>query len=366
VDPGFDEENVVTFTTPLPFIKYLTTESRVNFVTELGDRLATLPGIEVVGGVTPLPLAGGEQYSVGSYGRTGTPDDVYQAQKADYKSVLPGYFEAMGIDMVRGRPFNRSDNVVDALDVAIIDEKLANRLFANEDAVGSQLMVDGFNEQTFTLERRTVQIVGVAANVRSTSLAAEGREAIYYPYAFSTFLPLTFTVRTTADPATLLPRIREQAAAMDPDVPIAGLATLESYVSNAMAQTRFMLALIGTFAGLALLLASLGLYGVISYSARQRTRELGVRVTFGATTRDVLRLILGQGLIVALIGIGIGLAAAFAMTRVVRSFLVGVTATDPVTFVGVPLVLLAVAAVAAFVPAMRASGIDPVVALRDE
>jgi putative ABC transport system permease protein len=252
------------------------------------------------------------------------------------------------------------------MDVAIIDEKLAERLFGNEDPLGSQLVVDGFNEQTFTLERKPVQIIGVAANVRSTSLASEGRETIYLPYAFSAFFPLTFTVRTAADPATLLPRIREQAAAMDPDVPVAGLATLESYVSNAMAQTRFMLALIGTFAGLALLLASLGLYGVISYSARQRTRELGVRVTFGATARDILRLILGQGLLVAMFGIGVGLAAAFAMTRVVRSFLVGVGATDPITFVGVPLLLLVVAAIAAFIPAMRASAIDPVVALRDE
>jgi putative ABC transport system permease protein len=366
VDPGFDDENVVTFTTPLPFIKYLTTESRVIFVTELGDRLAGLPGIEVVGGVTPLPLAGGEQYNVGSYGRIGDPDDVYQAQKADYKAVLPGYFEAMRIEVIRGRSFNRSDNLVDALDVAIIDEKLAARLFGNEEPLGSQLVVDGFNEQTFTIERKPVQIIGVAANVRSTSLASEGRETIYLPYAFSAFFPLTFTVRTAVDPASLLPRIREQAAAMDADVPVAGLATLESYVSNAMAQTRFMLALIGTFAGLALLLASIGLYGVISYSARQRTRELGVRVAFGATARDILRLILGQGLLVALIGIGVGLAAAFAMTRVVRSFLVGVGGTDPITFVGVPLLLLIVAAVAAFIPAMRASAIDPVTALRDE
>jgi ABC-type antimicrobial peptide transport system permease subunit len=153
---------------------------------------------------------------------------------------------------------------------------------------------------------------------------------------------------------------------MDPDVPVAGLATLESYVSNAMAQTRFLLALIGTFAGLALVLASIGLYGVISYSARQRTREIGVRVTFGATGRDILRLILGQGMIVALIGVGVGLVAALALTRVVQSFLVGVSATDAITFAGVPALLIVVAAIAAYVPARRASAIDPVVALREE
>jgi putative ABC transport system permease protein len=366
VDPGFDAANVVTFTVPLPFIKYLTIASRANFANELGGRLADLPGVESVGGVAPLPLAGGEQYSVGSYGRLGDPDDVYQAQKADYKAVLPGYFEAMKIELVAGRSFVRLDNEVEALDVAVIDAKLAQRVFGAEDPVGAQLLVDHFNETTFSMERIPVHIVGVVANVRSASLAAEGRETIYVPYVFNSFLPVTYVVRTATDPASLAPRIRDLAAAMDPDVPVAGLATLESYVSNAMAQTRFLLALISTFAALALVLASLGLYGVISYSARQRSREIGVRVAFGASQRDVLRLILGQGMAVSLIGIGLGLAGSIAVTRIVRSFLVGVSATDPMTFAGVLALLLVVAAVASFVPARRASGIDPVVALRDE
>jgi len=366
VDPGFDAENVVTFSAPISFLKYLTTEARTNFVTELGDRLRNLPGVQSVGGVTPLPLAGGEQYAVGSYGRIGDADDVYQSQKADYKSVLPGYFEAMGIELVAGRTLERSDNLGDAQDVVVIDEKLARRLFGDGEAVGSQLIVDHFNEQTFSLERIPVQIVGVVSNVRSASLAAEGRETIYLPYVLSSFLPLTFVVRTEVDPASMLPRIREAVTALDPDVPVAGLARLESYVSDAMAQTRFLLALISSFAVLALILASLGLYGVISYSARQRTREIGVRVAFGARDRDVLRLILGQGLVVAAIGILLGLGASMALTRVVRSFLVGVSATDPITFAGVPMVLLAVAALASYLPAKRASGTHPAIALRDE
>ena len=366
VDPGFDTENVVTFTTPLPFVKYITSELRANFMTELGDRLAAIPGVQRVGGVAPLPLAGGEQYSVGSYGRIGDPDDVYSANKADFKAVLPGYFEAMGIRLMSGRTFIRGDNQIEAADVAMIDQTLARRLFANEDPLGAQLLVDHFNEETFSLERLPVQIVGVVSNVRSASLAADGRETIYVPYVFFSFLPITYVVRTAADPASLIGRIRSEAAAMDPDVPIAGLSTLESYVSNAMAQTRFLLALISAFAGLALVLASLGLYGVISYAARQRTREIGVRVAFGASQRDVLRLILGQGMVVAMIGIVLGLGGAAALTRVVSSFLVGVSATDPITFVVVPAILLAVAAVASFLPARRASGVDPVVALRDE
>jgi putative ABC transport system permease protein len=365
VDPGFDAQNVVTFTAPLQFLKYITSASRANFLTELGDRLRQIPGVESVGGVTPLPLAGGEQYAVGSYGRPGDPDDVYRANKADYKAVLPGYFEAMRIRLLAGRTFERLDNQLDALDVAVIDEKLAKRVFGDENPLGAQLLIDHFNEKTFSLERLPVRVVGVVGNVRSSSLAAEGRETVYVPYVLNAFLPLTYVVRTAADPASLVARIRTEAAAMDPDVPIADLATLQSYVTNAMSQTRFLLALIGAFAGLALVLASLGLYGVISYAAKQRTREIGVRVAFGASQRDVLRLILGQGLVVALAGIGVGLAGAAAVTRVVQAFLVGVTPTDPLTFAAVPAVLLGIAVAASFVPARRASAVDPVEALRD-
>jgi putative ABC transport system permease protein len=203
------------------------------------------------------------------------------------------------------------------------------------------------------------------ANVRSASLAAEGRETIYVPYVFSSFLPLTFVVRTATAPASLITQIRAAVNALDRDVPVAELTTLDSWVTKAMAQTRFLVALNGTFAGLALVLASLGLYGVISYSARQRTREIGVRVALGASNRDVLRLILGQGMILAAIGIGLGLAASLALTRVVNSYLVGVSSTDPITFAGVPAVLLGVAAVASYLPARRATRVDPSHALRD-
>jgi putative ABC transport system permease protein len=365
VDPGFDARNVVTFNAPVQMLKYITSTRRANFANELADRLRAIPGVERVGGVTPLPLAGGEQYSVGSYGRVGGPDEVYRANKADYKAVLPGYFEAMGIKLVAGRTFEHLDNREEALDVAIIDRKLAKRVFGEENPLGAELLVDHFSEKTFSLERLPVRIVGVVDNVRSGSLAAESRETVYVPYVFFSFLPLTYVVRTAADPASLIARIRAEAAALDKDVPIAELSTLASYVTNAMSQTRFLLALIGVFAALALGLAALGLYGVISYSAKQRTREIGVRVALGASRRDVVWLILGQGLVVALAGIGLGLAGAAAVTRVVSSYLVGVSPTDPFTFAAVPALLLAVAIVASFVPAQRASRVDPNVALRD-
>jgi len=366
VDPGFDAKNVVTFNAPLSFLKYLSSQARATFVNQLGERLAAIPGVEAVGGVTPLPLAGGDQYAVGSYGKIGDADDVYRANKADMKAVLPGYFETMKIRLVAGRTIERGDNEAQALDVAVIDEKLAKRVFGADNPLGAQLMVDHFNETTFSLERLPVTIVGVVTNVKSASLAAEGRETIYLPYVFSSFLPLTFVVRTAQDPTSLLTRIRAEVSAMDKDVPIADLTTLESWVTKAMAQTRFLLALNGTFAGLALVLASLGLYGVISYSARQRTREIGVRVALGASNRDVLRLILGQGMILAATGIVLGLGTSLALTRVVSSYLVGVSSTDPLTFAGVPVALLGVAAVASYLPARRASLIDPSQALRDE
>jgi putative ABC transport system permease protein len=365
-DPGFEAQNVVTFNAPLQFLKYLTSQSRANFANQLSERLATIPGVQAVGGVTPLPLAGGEQYAVGSYGRIGDADEAYRANKADYKSVLPGYFETMKIRTLAGRTFVRGDNEDQALDVAVIDEKFAKRVFGATNPLGAQILVDHFSEKTFSLERLPVTIVGVVANVRSASLAAEGRETIYVPYVFSSFLPLTFVVRTVADPAGLITAIRAEVNALDKDVPLADLTTLESWVTKAMAPTRFLLALNSTFAGLALILASLGLYGVISYSARQRTREIGVRVALGASNRDVLRLILGQGMLLAAVGIVLGLGASVALTRVVSSYLVGVSGTDPITFAGVPAILLGVAAVASYLPARRASLIEPSRALRDE
>jgi putative ABC transport system permease protein len=366
VDPGFEPEGVVTFTLPLPFLQYFTPDVRAGFVNDLAERLAALPGVESVGGVTPLPLAGGELYSMGSYGLVGGPLDEYQTNRADYKAVLPGYFESMGIQLLAGRTLIASDNRAGALPVAVIDENLAERAFGDEDPLGKELLWDFFSEQTFAIDPRPIQVVGVVANVRSQSLAAEGRETLYVPYYLYSFLPLTFTVRTAADPASLIPLARREVDAMDPNVPVSDASTLESYVYDAMAQTRFMLALIGLFAAIALLLATLGLYGVISYSVRQRTREIGVRIAFGAGNADVLKLVIAQGLALAAIGVVLGLAASVPLSRAVRGFLVGVSPTDPVTYLGIPLLLLAVAGLASWVPARRAAALHPVEALREE
>ena len=366
VEPGFDADGVATFELPLPFLRYFQPEVRAGFVNDLRERLLTIAGVESVGGVTPLPLAGGELYSMGRFGRVGGSPEDYEMNRADYRAVLPGFFEAMGIELVAGRTLLPSDNQRDALPVAVIDETLAERAFGDEDPIGKELVWDYFSETSFAIEPRPIQVVGVVQNIRSTSLTAAGRETLYMPYFHYSFLPLTFTVRTATDPASLVPLIRREVDAMDPGVPIAGASTLQSYVNDAMAPTRFMLALIGVFAALALVLASLGLYGVISYSVRQRTREIGVRMAFGAREGDVLKLVLAQGIVLAGSGIVLGLIASVPLTRVVRSFLVGVSPTDPLTFVGIPAILLGVAALASYLPARRASTVDPVVALREE
>jgi putative ABC transport system permease protein len=366
VEPGFDVENVVTFTAPIPFIEYITAELRAHFVNELGTRLGNISGVAAVGGVAPLPLAGSDLYNIGSYGAVGISEDEYQANKADYKVIFPGFFETLNIELLAGRTFTRADAEPGALSVAVIDEALAERAFGDDDPIGRELVLDHFNEQTFSMERSTVQVVGVVSRIRSTSLAADGRETVYVPYYFAAFLPPVFVVRTNADPDDLLPLIRQEVDALDPDVPISDLSTLESYVRDSMSETRFLLGLIGGFAVLALVLASLGLYGVISYSVRQRTREIGVRVAFGAGTQNVIRLVLEQGLVVAGGGVAVGLLTSLGLTRVVESFLVGVGSNDPLTFAAVPVTLVLVAVLASWIPARRAARINPVDALRDE
>jgi len=366
VEPGFDPDGVVTFTAPMPVMRYPTSALRADFTNDLGRRLATIPGVTSVGGVAPLPLTGNELYFQGSYGPVGIAEDAYRANRADYKTVVPGYFEAMRIELVAGRTFTFADAEPEALPVAVIDERLAERAFGDADPIDRELILDHFNEQSFTTERKNVRVVGVVAPVRSTTLAAESRETVYVPYFFAAFIPPTFVVRTSADPADLVPLVRSEIGELDPNIPVSGVATLESYVTDSMAQTRFMLALVGSFAVLALVLASLGLYGVMSYSARQRTREIGVRVAFGAGNRDILRLVLRQGMAVAGTGILIGLVASFGLPRVVGSLLVGVSPIDPLTFAAVPALLAVVALIATYVPARRAAAVDPVVALRDD
>ena len=301
---------------------------------------------------------------MGSYGREDATTEEYSSNKADYRAVMPGYMAAMKIRLLAGRTLLVSDNELGALQVAVVDEKLADRLWPDEDPIGQQLLLDHFSVESFGVEQTPVRVVGVVGNVRLESLAVDSRETVYVPYRFQPFLPLTVTVRGTVNPTEILPLLRSEVSAMDPDVPVADVRFMDEYVDEAMAQTRFTLTLIAVFAALALVLASLGLYGVISYSVRLRTcRFVDIQ---GASERDVVRLVLKQGMAVALLGVSVGLLAAFILTRLVASLLVGVTATDPLTFAGIPAILLVVSLIASYLPARRAISVDPVQALRDE
>jgi putative ABC transport system permease protein len=246
----------------------------------------------------------------------------------------------------------------------VIDEKIADQMWPEEEPIGKAMQIVRFDMESMSLKRMPVQVVGLVEHVRSESLTKDGRGAIFYPYRFFPWWPMVVTVRATGDPAVMAGAIRSEVSAIDPDVPIADVRAMDDYVSRAMAQSRFTLTLIAVFAAIALILASIGLYGVISYSLRQRVQEIGVRVAFGAGSRSIVQLILRHGLILAVTGVVLGLGVAVVVTRMASSLLFGVTPTDPATFIGVPLLLVAVAALASYIPARRATRIDPVHALR--
>ena len=238
-------------------------------------------------------------------------------------------------------------------------DKLAEQTWPNEDAVGKGMQIVRFNVETFAMERESVQVVGVVRHVRSESLTVDGRGAVYYTYRFFPWWPMVLTVRGTGDPLGLVNAIRQEVASLDGDVPVADVRLMDDYVADAMAQGRFTLTLVVVFAVLALVLASIGLYGVIAYSLRQRIQEFGVRMAFGADAKDIVRLVVRYGMVLALSGVAVGLVFAFALTRMASSLLYDVTPTDPVTFIGIPLLLVGVTLLARDVPARRATKIRP-------
>jgi putative ABC transport system permease protein len=366
VDPGFDSEDVLTLSVPIPFFKYRDPEARIGFFEQLKERVEALPGVVSVGGGAPIPLGGGDQYWVQPYGRDNATEEEWNSNRADYRGVLPGYIEAMGIRLLSGRTLTAADNQKGALDVVVVDEKLALSTWPSEDPVGKAMQIVRFDFESMQLKRVPVQIVGVVGHVRSESLAADGRGALYYPYRVFPWWPMTVAVRARSNPLGLVGAIRSQVAALDADVPVARVRLMGDYVKDAMAQTRFTLTLISVFAMLALLLAAIGLYGVISYSLRQRVQEFGVRMAFGAGEKSIVSLVLGHGMVLASAGIALGLVAAYFLTRMASSLFYGVTAMDPLTFGGIPLLLASVTSLASYIPARRATRIDPVKALRGD
>ena len=357
-NPGFDASNVLKLKVALPTIapsRYAKDSEQVAFFSQLIEQIKTVPGVDSAAGVVTLPLTGAfESTDVLIEGQA---TEAGARPQADYNTVTPDYFKVLRIPLLRGRQFTAQD-VTDAPRVIIVDEMLAKRYWPNEDVIGKHLRV-GFEDQSR-------EIVGVVGSNKQADLISELRPTMYLPHAQFPNGTLLLVVRTNGDPLALAPVIREHVRLQDHDIPVSRIGTMEQVLLTSVAQQRFAMLLMAAFAGLALVLALVGIYGVMSYVVTQRSHEIGIRLALGAGVNNVLRLILKTGMSLTLVGIGIGLAVSWVVTRFLSSLLFGVTATDALTFVGVPLLLLLVSFVACYVPARRATKVDPLVALRYE
>jgi putative ABC transport system permease protein len=365
VNPGFDPQNVLTFRMRLPDARYKEASQIVAFCNEAMSRVSALPGVERIAVSTGFPLgrAGESGYEV-----EGQPEPPPGRGPRSYRQdVSADYHTVLKIPLLEGRLFNDRDTEKSPL-VTIVDDEFVARSFPNHTArevLGKRLR---FNEREGWLE-----IVGVVGHVKQSGLDEDGRAEIYRPWTqIPTKWKADFTramdmiVKTSVEPASLVAAIKREIRVIDKGQPIAEVQTLDEKLSESVAPQRFTLLLLAIFALIALLLACAGIYGVMSYAVNQRTHEIGVRMALGARQLDVLKLMVGQGMGAVVIGVGLGLAGAFATTRLMTSLLFNVTAKDPVTFLVVTAVLTIVALVACYIPARRATKVDPLVALRYE
>jgi putative ABC transport system permease protein len=357
LDPGYRADHLLTMKVALPDTKYPDKEHRAPFFRELIRRVQTLPGVQSVAVASNLPLTyNGDSMPIGIEGRADPPPD--QWPDVILRVVSPGYFSTMGISLVQGRDFTEQDRP-DAVRVAVISEKMAKYYWPNESPIGKR-----FKPGSVTGDSPWREIVGVVKDVRQNDFAAEPKMQMYLCHEqVGSFAANAVVVRTSVYPLSLGPAVRKVVWEIDKDQPVSDIRSMEDIVSTAVARQRFSTMLLGIFATLALVLAAVGIYGVMSYSVAQRTREIGIRLALGAQRNDVLKMTMGQGLKLVVIGVAIGLVSAFGLTRVMASLLFGVSATDPITFVAISLVLMSVALVASFIPALRATKVDPMVAL---
>lgn len=353
VDPGFDARNALTFRVSLPSARYDTSEKRNTFIDRATERLQALPGVVDVAVTSMLPLSGGSDTYVAVLGRhqLGT-DTQFNAQ---VRTISANYFDVMSMPLVRGRAFSGAEGP-GGPNVVIINEPFAANIFPNEDPVGQRLVID-------LGDPHEAEIIGVVGGVHHFGLSNPRPQAFYMPRT-QVFPPENFVLRTSVDPLSLSRAVQEAVTSVDPDQPVTGLASYEDVVAESLAPALFQTVLLGLFAAVALLLAALGIYGVIGYYVAQRVREVGIRMALGADKGHVYRAIVGRGLALSGIGLVAGLVGALGMTRFMSSLLYGIDATDPFTFAVVPLCLGAAAVLASYLPARRAARIDPVTALR--
>jgi putative ABC transport system permease protein len=360
VSPGFDPHGVLTADVSFP--RNASTDKEddqapARFLSEAEQRIASLPGVRSVGTISDLPVTGNSSVN-GDFNVEGRPPyNPGEEPVAEFRLVTPNYFLAIGIPLLKGRALSERDNH-NAPQTIMINKALADRVFGDEDPLGKRLLA---------LDGKPHEIVGIAGDARQWGLDRPADPEIYFPFSQINFTSeSTLVVRTTGDPAGLVGAVRSAVRDASSDAPVFRVKTMMDVMANSTAQQRFNMILMTVFATVALVMAAIGLYGVISYSVTQRTHEIGLRMALGASTGDVVKLVVGQGMVLASTGVLIGLGAAFALTRLLSSLLFGVSPTDPITFAVLSLILTGVALVACFVPARRATKVDPMIALRYE
>jgi putative ABC transport system permease protein len=354
LDAGFPPDHLLTFDLGASLARYRTPLEQTQYFNEVLHRVRALPGVKAVGACTSMPPDISQQSD--NFQITGvTPSEEAKRPEAWFLPATPGFLNAVGLPMIEGRDFSEADNA-NAPPVAIISQGIANVYFRHEDPLGQKVHFSGVD--------RT--IIGVAADTTYEGLGAPPSFQIYVPYAQSTFPGMHFAVRTDNDPLSQIPAIRAVVRSVDSEALAGRIATMEELLSRSILQPRFYTSMFAVFGLVALALASVGILGVISYSVSQRTQEIGVRMALGARKNDILRMVVGQGFKLTIIGIGIGFVGAFAFTRFMANLLYAVKPTDPLTFIVVSLILTAVALLASYIPARRATKVDPMVALRYE
>ncbi|HEY6189282.1 MAG TPA: ABC transporter permease [Pyrinomonadaceae bacterium] len=358
VSPGYDPKGVLTAGVGLSPIKYPDLQQQAAFYHDLLARLERLPGVTSVAGVSRLPVVAA--ISSSNFTIQGRPVASGHEPSANVRLTSPAYFQTMGIPFVQGRDFNARDTK-DSPDAVIINKVMAERFWPGEDPLGKRIQLSA--ETT-----RWREVVGVVGNEKLSGLDSEIGPAIYVPLTQNSFpnamRSIFIVARTEGEPMSLVSGIQKELRSIDAEQALFQIRTLDEVISNSLAQRRFNSLLMVIFAALAGLLAAVGIYGLIAYSVTQRTHEIGVRLALGAQPFDVLKMVLGQGVRLSLVGIALGLVASFALTRLLSSLLYGVSATDPITFLGIPLLLTAVALLASYLPARRATKVDPMIALR--
>jgi predicted permease len=359
VDAGFNAQPVLTMKLSPSGSNFREDPQFIAYYKQVEERLRSIPGVETVGAINTLPLEKGPTLAFRIEGRAPLPID--QWSHANYRSVSPDYFRTLSIPVLQGRAFEERDAASHPL-VVLINQAAAVNSFAGENPVGKRI---GFGA-TDRNQPVWFEIAGVVANVRSIELQEEPMPEVYFSSLQDAFSEMSFVIRTQIEPASLAAAAREAVQQVDPAQPVAEIRTMENIVSESVTQPRFNLTLLGVFGGIALILSAAGIYGVTSYTVTQRTHEIGIRMAVGAKEQDVLRLMMKQGMKPAVMGLAIGLAAAVALTRLMKSLLFGVSATDPLTFAALALLLLSVALLACYFPARRATKVDPMIALRYE